>query len=63
MANIDLHASCRLDIVIKLRQAKLRQQSKSDKETCHHDLDFESPAPKHLRSSTGTVHDKNLHET
>jgi hypothetical protein len=63
-----LHASCRLDISSsdKLKRSKLRQQKQDyresafHEETCHHDPDFESPAPKRLRSSTGIVHDKNL---
>ena len=62
-----LHASCRLDISSseKLKRSKLRQQKQDresafHEETCHHDPDFESPALKRLRSSTGIVHDKNL---
>jgi len=62
-----LHASCRLDISSsdKLKRSKFRQQKQDresafHEETCHHDQNFESPAPKHLRSSTGIVHDKNL---
>ena len=59
-----LHASCRLDIS---SSDKLKRSSRSKienqhfhEETCHHDPDFESPALKRLRSSTGIVHDKNL---
>ena len=62
-----LHATCRLDISSsdKLKRSKVRQQ-KQDRESafheeaCHHDLDFESPTPKRLRSSTGIVHNKSL---
>ena len=59
-----VHASCRLDISCsdKLKRSKLKQDRKSafHEETCHSDPDFESPAPKRLRSSTGIVNDKNL---
>ena len=53
------HMACRLDISSsdKLKRSKIRQQ-KQDSESAfhdHHDPDFESPAPKYLRSSTGIV--------
>ena len=67
-----LHASCRLDISSsdKLKRSKLRQQKQEElsfhEEICHQEQDLESPAPRHPRSSTGIVHNKNLclvHET
>ena len=53
----------RLDISssVKLNRSKLRQQKRASGSTCEHDQDIIScPAPKRLRSGTGTVHDKNL---
>ena len=59
-----LHASCRLYISNsdKLMRSKLRQQKQSRESALHEETNpgFESPAPKHLRSGTGIVHDKNL---
>ena len=62
-----VHTSCRLDMSSsdKLKRYQLRQQKQDresafHEETCHNDPDFESPASKCLRSSTGIVHDKNL---